>query len=105
MYNRFNIEVAKKYGVEAAVVFNYFCWEVYKSKCGKRDFYDGLYWTRESNNELKEQFPYLTERQINYAIKKLVDAGVLVKSNYNVSPYDRTLWYSVVGDVEALIEN
>jgi len=37
----------------------------------------------------------MTTNTIRRALEKLVDLGVLVTGNYNLSAYDRTLWYAI----------
>ena len=44
----------------------------------------------------------MTERQIEYALKKLIDAKYIIKGKYNANAYDQTLWYA---DVKQTLEN
>jgi hypothetical protein len=47
-------------------------------------------------------FPYLKESTIGTALERLLEAGVLLKRNYNKHKYDRTLWYAFVDEETAL---
>ena len=47
----------------------------------------------------------MTERQIDYAMKKLVDAGLIIKGNYNKSAYDRTCWYAITKAGYSILQN
>ena len=95
MVHGFDIEVAKEYGVNAAVVFhNIMYWCEYHRANGKH-FYDGYFWVYGSIKSFCDLFPYLTSKQISVAIKRLLDGGMIVKGNYNEIAYNRTLWYAV----------
>jgi hypothetical protein len=95
MEHNFNTAVAKDFGIaEAVILHNFFFW-IERNKANRENFYDGRYWTYNSVSALGELFPYLSERQIGYAINKLVDGGALIKGNYNTNKYDRTIWYAV----------
>jgi len=92
--HHFNIEIAKQVGVHAAVIYNNIQFWCAKNEANEKHFYDGRYWTYNSIKAYTELFPYLSPRQIEYALKKLVDNNLIVKGCYNKSPYDKTLWYS-----------
>lgn len=95
MIHSFDVEIAKKYGVHSAIIFEYFQ-ELFLSAVDKRDnYYDGNHWVRISLKDLSEQIPYISSRQIRISISKLVNGGLLIKGNYNTSKYDRTTWYTV----------
>lgn len=94
MNHSFNIEDAKTYGVNCAVILENIRFWVAKNKANNKHNYDGKYWTYNSIKAFHELFPYLTERQIRTALDKLVDVGIVQKGNYNQNPYDRTSWYS-----------
>lgn len=94
MKHIFDVEIARKYGVNCAVIMeNMFFW-IEKNRANATNFYDGKYWTFNSKKALTELFPYLTQNQIEYSINKLEDEGILVKGNYNKSPFDKTTWYA-----------
>lgn len=105
MQHSFDIGIAKKYGVQAAVILNHLYFWIEKNKANGENFYDGQYWTYNSKRAFTELFPYMTERQIDYALKKMVDDGLIVKGNYNVVAYDRTLWYSITKKGYSIIQN
>ena len=64
--------------------------------------HDGRCWTYNSTKALQELFPYASERQIKYALKKLREEGVIETGNYNKSAMDKTLWYTLTDAGEAL---
>ncbi|MBR4377279.1 MAG: hypothetical protein IKP50_00105 [Bacilli bacterium] len=94
MEHSFDIEIAEKVGVHAAIIYKHIKWWCLKNKANNVHFHDGYYWTYNSKKAFAELFPYMTERQVEYAINKLLEAQLIIKGNYNKSPYDKTLWYS-----------
>lgn len=105
MDHNFNVAVAEKVGLNSAVIFNSIYYWIEKNKADERNYKDGYYWTFMSKKGYCRYFPYLTERQIDYALKKLVDEGYLVTGNYNKSAYDRTLWYRITDKGYAILQN
>ena len=105
MNHNFNVYIAKLYGVHAAVLLNNLEHWIAKNKANGKHFYDGNYWTYNSKRAFSELFPYMTSRQIDYALKKLIDDGVIVSGNYNQIAYDRTLWYAITEKGYSILQN
>ena len=95
MIHSFDTIVAKKVGINSAVILNNLYYWIEKNKANEKNYYDGYYWTYNSKKAFGELFPYFTTRQIDYAIKKLIDDGYVITGNYNKIAYDRTLWYAI----------
>ena len=105
MVHVFEVEVAEKYGVNAAILLhNLFYWCEHNRANGKC-FHDGYYWTYNSAKAFTTLFPYMSEYQVRSSIQKLVDAGLVIIGNYNPSAYDRTTWYAVTVEGKALLNN
>ena len=105
MDHSFNIEVAKELGIAPAVILNNMYWWIEKNKANEKHFHDGYYWTYNSRKAYVLQFPYLTERQIEYALKKLIDEGYIITGNYNKASFDRTLWYAITKKGYCILQN
>lgn len=90
----FDIDVASDYGIVPAILISYFQFWIEKNIDEERNFYDGRYWVYFSVSTLAKRFKYLSEKQVRIAIDKLYKKDVIVKSNYNKMPYDRTTWYA-----------
>lgn len=103
--HRFNINVAKKLGIASAVILNNLYWWIDKNRANDKHFHDGYYWTYNSRKAFVEQFPYLTERQIEYALRKLIDGGYVITGNYNKASFDRTLWYAITKEGYSILQN
>jgi hypothetical protein len=95
MNHSFNIEIAKRYGVEAAIIIENLNFWIEKNKANGKHFYEGQYWTYNSAKAFSELFPYWSAPQISRILKKLENDGILLTGNFNSSSYDRTKWYSL----------
>ena len=95
MKHIFDADIAIKYGINAAIILEHLGFWIKHNEANNTNFYDDNYWTYNSVKAMKELFPYISERQINTAMKKLIDEGLVIVGNYNKSTYDRTLWYAL----------
>ena len=94
MDHSFDILIAQTYGIAAAILYRHFQFWIVKNKADGRNFHDGRTWCYITIDALCKQFPYLGSGQIRGALKKLIDAGILVKGRYNQTGYDQTTWYA-----------
>ena len=104
MIHFFDIDIAKRYGVMSAVLLQNLQHWIEKNKANGKNFFDGHYWTYNSRKAFTELFPYATARQIETALKKLIDDGVIITGNYNNSAYDRTLWYAITKKGSSILQ-
>ena len=91
----FDAGIAEKYGINCAVILQNLWHWIRKNEANGTNFYDGQYWTYNSTKAFCKLFPYLSQRQIEHALKKLRDEGIIITGNYNAVQYDRTLWYAI----------
>lgn len=91
----FDSEVARVFGVEAAVMLWNLDFWVRKNEANGRHFHDGRYWTYNSAKAFTELFPFWSSHQISRILNKLEDAGIIIPGNYNTTPFDRTKWYAI----------
>ena len=94
MIHAFDSQVAVEYGLNEAIILNHFRYWISHNAANEKNFYDGRYWTYNSNSAFCNIFPYLSERKIRNALKHLQEEGIIMTGNYNKSLYDRTLWYA-----------
>lgn len=103
MKHLFDVEIAVKYGVNAAILLENIGYWIKQNEANEINFYDGFYWTYNSRKAYRELFPYLSERQINTAFQKLIDDGLIITGNYNKSAYDHTLWYALTDKGKSIL--
>lgn len=94
MKHSFDTEVAKKYGVEIAIMFEMFCFWISKNEANNMNYHDGKYWTYNSQKGMENLFPYFGESRTRRTLEKMLNLDILVKGNYNENPYNRTSWYA-----------
>lgn len=83
--------LAKAVGLNESIILQ----QIHYWLTKKLHFYHGKYWTYNSYEKWRDQFPFFTARQLRYAIKHLEKKGVLISGNFNKSSIDRTKWYSI----------
>lgn len=105
MNHSFNVEIAKKYGVEGAIIIEHLYFWIQKNKVNDKNFHDGRYWTYNSKKAFTEIFPYWTERQLERIIGNLKKDGAILTGNYNKVAYDRTTWYALDDSIISFYEN
>lgn len=95
MEHSFDVEIAKEYGVNCAIILkNIYFWVEHNRANGKH-FYDGRYWTYNSVRAYSELFPYMGDKQIRNALKTLEDEELIITGNFNEDTRDRTKWYAL----------
>lgn len=94
--HNFQPDIAKRVGINAAVIYQNILWWAERNAANDKHFYDGYWWTYNSIAAFEELFPYLTGKQIRTALAKLVDEKLLIAGCYNKSQYDRTKWYAPI---------
>lgn len=102
MYHFFDVDLAKEYGVNSAILIGTFDSLIAKNRADNVNYFDGRYWIYISKISLAELLPYFTEKQIRSALGRLINEGIIMTGNYNKSAYDRTLWYAFTDYGESL---
>lgn len=96
MNHSFNIDIAKKHGLEEAIIIENIAFWTKKNIANNKNFNEGRYWVYNSVKAFSELFPYISEKKIYRVLKRLEDKSILITGNYNKSSYDRTKWYCLV---------
>lgn len=95
MEHSFDIDLAKQYGIEEAIILKHIFFWVQKNEANQKHFHDGRYWTFNSCKAFAEIFPYMTPKTIRRVMKYLEEKGLVLVGNFNPSAYDRTHWYAL----------
>ena len=93
--HKFNVSVAKDYGINCAIILGHFAFMYEVAKSHEQNYFDGASWVRLKAAAMANIYPYFTLRQIRFAIDKLVDAQLVLQSEYNIKRSDRTKWYTL----------
>lgn len=103
MQHHFDVDLAVIYGVTEAILLNHLEYWIEQNRANGRNFFEGRYWTFNSNKAMKEIFPYLSDKKIRNALKHLQDEGIILTGNFNKLAYDRTLWYAFTEKGESIL--
>lgn len=97
MEHSFNVELATKYGIlEAILLKHIYFWVQHNTvNQSEHNFHAGMYWTYNSVKAFEQIFPYATGPRIRNALHHLIDEGLIITGNFNQTPYNRTLWYTL----------
>ena len=92
----FDVDVAQRCGVNAAILLSDIQYWCERSKGDPAHLREGRVWMWSSVRDFRERHPYLTARQIRYALVQLTAAEVVITAQYSDRALDRTIWYSPV---------
>lgn len=104
MRHAFNTDLAEKYGIEKALIIDYFAYWVVENMRNERNFHDGRYWVFNSASALSEKFHYISRRTMNQKLQELEADGILISGNFNKNKFDRTKWYSFKDEYAWLLD-
>jgi len=94
MNHSFNVEIAKKYGIEKAVILENFYFWIKKNKANKRNMHEGKVYTYNTAEAFAELFPYIKERKIAQILREMENEdGLLISGQFH--NYDRTKSYTL----------
>lgn len=98
----FDTDIAAQVGINGAVIYEAIKWWCFMHKVNGTNHYDDNWWVFNSRRAWCESFPYLSDKNIQTALTKLFDAGLILKGNYNTEKFDRTNWYAIA-DKDSLV--
>ena len=90
----FSVELAERYGIECAILIQHFQFWIEQNQAMGRNYHDGRTWMYQTQKEIAAIYPYWNRDKVQSLLQKLEDEGVLIKDNYNKSPFDKTQWYA-----------
>jgi adenylate kinase family enzyme len=93
MNHSFNVEVAKKYGIEKAILLENFYFWIAKNKANKKNIYDGKSYTYNTAEAFEELFPYMKARKISQLLREMEQENLLLSRQFG--KYDRTKSYTL----------
>lgn len=96
------MDVADRYGLDAAVFLHNIVYWTLKNKAEERHYHDGRYWTYASRKALAKMYPLWSDSQIKRIISKLREDGVLLVGDFNEDRMVRTNWYAPSDELLAL---
>lgn len=104
MQHHFEVEIAEKYGVNAAIILENMRFWLAKNEANETNFHDGRCWTYNSIKAFETLFPYMSSSSISRTLKKLEEENLIITGNYNKVAYDRTKWYAFTDKARQLFK-
>ncbi len=104
MNHSFDIDIAKEYGLNEAIILNNIYFWCEHNRANGLNIHDGDAWTYNTVKAFAELFPYMSERQIYNALKHLENEGLIKTGCYNENPWDRKKWYSVTEKGKCILQ-
>lgn len=105
MQHSFDVSIAKKYGIESAIILNNMYFWHNRNKANNKHFHDGKYWIYNSVSAWNELFDYMSRDKIKNTLTKLKEQDLIITGNYNEVKYDRTLWYALTDLALSILQN
>ncbi len=99
----FNLEAARRYGVDGAILLQGLAVWISKNRANERHLHEGRWWTYNSQEALSRLFPFWTRRQIQRIIKGLSDSGAVLLGYFSEGPQHNVTWFSLSDDVLELL--
>lgn len=94
MEHRFNVQFAKDYGIEEAILIENLYFWIAKNVANGKHKHERRYWTYNSAKAFAELFPYINETKIYRVLAHLEDVEFIIKGKFSQDKHDRTNWYS-----------
>ena len=95
MEHYFNIEIAKRYGIEQAIILHTLYYWLRKSALTGKAIEEGKVWTFSSAKTFAGWFPYIKQDKFYRILNGLINKGLVEKGNFNRNQFDRTAWYAI----------
>lgn len=95
MNHSFNVEVAMVAGILPATIFNNIGHWIKANEANGRNVINGKVWTYNTVDAWLALFPYATKKQVEKALVKLREAGLVETGCFNEDQRDRSLWYTL----------
>lgn len=99
----FNVEAARRFGVDGAVMLQGMAVWISKNRANERHFHDGRWWTYNSKAALAKLFPFWTEKQLRRIVTNLSNDGALLLGNYSDGSFHNTTWFALSDEVLELL--
>lgn len=105
MYHYFDIDIAKQYGLNEAILLNNIAFWVFKNRANNQNFYEGRHWTYNSIKAYSELFPYMSESTIRRTLNNLAGSDLILIGNFGSSTLNKTNYYTLTDLGEMTISN
>lgn len=92
---KFESDICEIVGAGAATVYQNIYYWCERNEANELHFYEGRYWTYNSQAAFSRLFKCFSERQVRAYLNKLIDADLILVGDFNKSKRERVNWYAV----------
>ena len=103
--HHFNVEIAKVFGIQAAVILDQLIHWIEQNEAENTNIHNGKAWCIASYETLLKRFPYFTKRQIEYGIEKLIEKGIIITGNYSKNRFNRTRYFAFSDEFSSIVKS
>lgn len=93
-YHSFNTTLAKRYGVDEAIIIEHLYFWIHKNECNDEMIKDDRVWCYSSMKGFERYVDYMNSQRIRRITLKLKKLGLILIGNFNKVGTNQTLWYS-----------
>lgn len=105
MTHSFNVETAKKVGVEKAIILKELISIVEYKENNEIDLEDGKNWAYYSSSALAKKFPYMKPSSIRRWMVELEEEGYIESRLLSTDKRDRVKWYHINTNETCIAQN
>ena len=96
MNHSFDVEIAKKYGVNVATFLENIAFWINHNIANKQHFYNDMVWTYNTQDAFTLLFPYWSRQNIRTIVNKCLSENlIIITSKHNKKKYDKTTWFAL----------
>jgi len=99
---QFYVHEVMKYGLDRAILINYFRVFISGNKASGRHQHDGLTYTHNTHKEIAARHPWWNKQKVGRMVRSLVDEGVLVVAHLSENRWDRTSYFAFADEAKFL---
>lgn len=88
-------KLASLIGLNEAIILQQIKYWINKNKELGRNFVNGKYWTYNSVEEWKKQFPFWSNDTIRRTIQSLLKLELILVANHHTDPFKKSKWYTI----------
>ncbi len=85
----------------AIIFFHIHFWLRHYKKTGQNQI-DDRTWYNKTHAEIADEIGYFSERQVRFAIEKLIEAGFLISERHDKNKFNRTAWYALANECDEM---
>lgn len=96
--HQLNVAVARKCGINAAIVFTYIFWWIKENHFNGTNRINNKTWMFHTMEQIQQRIDYMTVKEIRNAIDALLNQELIIKGYHHKNKFNRTAWYALADE-------